>query len=503
MHLSLTSWAWIPLLIPVAQATSILLERGNVITFDEETLSPLVLRNASILIIDDTISAIFHPSRNDSVAVPDDVERIPADNDIISPGFVDTHRHVWQTVLRGLGADSTISEYLFRWANPQLSAESFDPEIMYYSQLMGLCEAQNSGVTTIVDNGSNTFSEVIAEAERDASIDSGIRTFWAYHIGNVYANFSVEDQIAVYRRFTADPRVQESLLSMGIGYEGFATLGANVTNTVLNLARDLNASVVETHYDGGNLGSYNSPALLQQLNFLNQSFPVIFVHSNRLTPRDIAVLRSYDHYTSFVPEFELHHGNDNYLPSLAQDRGSLSVGTHYSSSGDIVTQARMWLQTVRGWRLSSVMQEFKVPANNPMSVNQAFLLATRSGGLALGRPDLGVLRVGAKADIAVFDGTAPGMLGWQNAIAAVILHSNVGNVKHVLVDGQWRKRDGELLCAVNQTDVESRFLEAARRVQSFWEGVPPTVLEGVSPLAGSEYAILDEVDVTRRFDVDS
>ncbi|KAH9203541.1 metal-dependent hydrolase [Leptodontidium sp. 2 PMI_412] len=130
-----------------------------------------------------------------------------------------------------------------------------------------------------------------------------------------------------------------------------------------------------------------------------------------------------------------------------------------------------------------------------MSVNQAFLLATRSGGLALRRPDLGVIRVGAKADIVVYDGAAPGLLGWKNPVAAIILHSNLGNVKHVLVDGQWRKRDGELLCASNQTDVQSRFLQSARKMQTFWEGVPPTVLEGISPLGGMEFIALDDVDV--------
>ncbi|SPO06591.1 uncharacterized protein DNG_09281 [Cephalotrichum gorgonifer] len=53
-----------------------------------------------------------------------------------------------------------------------------------------------------------------------------------------------------------------------------------------------------------------------------------------------------------------------------------------------------------------------------MSVNQAFLLATRSGAQALRRPDLGVLKVGATADIVVFDGTATNLIGWRDPVAA-------------------------------------------------------------------------------------
>lgn len=68
-----------------------------------------------------------------------------------------------------------------------------------------------------------------------------------------------------------------------------------------------------------------------------------------------------------------------------------------------------------------------------MSVNQAFLLATRNGGLALRREDVGVVKVGAVADIVVFNGGSPNMLGWADPVAAIILHSNVGDVRDVMV----------------------------------------------------------------------
>jgi cytosine/adenosine deaminase-related metal-dependent hydrolase len=57
-----------------------------------------------------------------------------------------------------------------------------------------------------------------------------------------------------------------------------------------------------------------------------------------------------------------------------------------------------------------VLDRWQVPDSCPMSVNQAFLLATRNGGLALKRPDLGVIAPGAKADIVVFKGDYPNMI---------------------------------------------------------------------------------------------
>ncbi len=133
-----------------------------------------------------------------------------------------------------------------------------------------------------------------------------------------------------------------------------------------------------------------------------------------------------------------------------------------------------------------------------MSVNQAFLLATRQGALALRRPDLGAIRVGAKADLVVFDGRSPGMLGWADPVAAVILHANVGDVAHVLVDGKFRKRDGRLTYAKYPELVES-FLRSAAKIRAEVLARPLPVLTG--SFFGAEghsfYGNAKDVDVVR------
>jgi cytosine/adenosine deaminase-related metal-dependent hydrolase len=70
------------------------------------------------------------------------------------------------------------------------------------------------------------------------------------------------------------------------------------------------------------------------------------------------------------------------------------------------------------------------------------MLATRHGGLALRRPDLGIIAEGAKADLVVFSGNSFGLIGLADLVVVAILHSNVGDIQHVLVDGKSVKRDG-------------------------------------------------------------
>ena len=210
----------------------------------------------------------------------------------------------------------------------------------------------------------------------------------------------------------------------------------------------------------------NSPTHASERGFGESTIPVIFSHSGFVTAADIDALRTNGNYISITPENEMSEGHGQVTSQAVHDHASLGTDTNWNISGDVLHNARSWLQHVRATNYQKILDQGKTPRQNPMSVEDAFLLATRQGGRALHRNDIGVIQVGAKADLVCFDGESPNMVGWTNSIAAVVLHSNVGDIKHVLVGGEFRKRDGILVTHKERwEEIRRQFAEVARRIQ--------------------------------------
>ncbi|KAK7016355.1 hypothetical protein R3P38DRAFT_3203582 [Favolaschia claudopus] len=234
---------------------------------------------------------------------------------------------------------------------------------------------------------------------------------------------------------------------------------------------------------------------------LNSSIAFVFAHVDFLNPSGARLLREFNQYASITPESEMHYGLGHEASYLIQDQAALGVDTHFTFSIDIIGQMRIWLQATRERLYQETLDRFKIPASTPMSVRQAFLMGTRNGGLALKRPDLGVLREGAKADVVVFSTDAIGLIGWTDPIAAVVLHSNVGDIEDVYVDGQLVKQGGKLVVDWVEKGYAERLRASGVRFREELAKVNITTFEtgfkALSGLKNEDFADPFQVDVTR------
>lgn len=493
-HSLLTSLALLTLSGSAAAAKQTLLKGGDIISFDTASNSLKVIRNGCLLISGAQITQIS--ASNSCINVTRETEVVDTRGKIISPGFIDTHRHGWQTSLRAIGSNTTIAEYFQRYGEFGLSSTAFSADDIYISQLTGLYEAINAGVTTTLDHAHHTWSPEQSEAGLVASVASGGRVVWCYALHELGTTFTVEKQMEDLERLVSEGKWKTNggTVSMGLAYDMVATAPEAAVRAAWALASRLDLSAITIHFLGGPWGQFttNDPTTLNRYTLLNTSIPIVFSHATHATPSDAQLLRDTNQYISITPESESHFGHDHHL---IQDQAALGVDTHFTFSSDIITQARFWLQSTRRRLFSHALQQWKVPTNNPMSVNQAFLLATRNGGLALRRPDLGIIAVGAKADIVVIDGESPGMVGYADPIAAVILHAHVGDIEGVMINGEWKKVKGKLV-GVDWKETKGRFLESAKRIQKGFEETEWPEIEGVFA-PGIPYTKVDRVDVVR------
>ncbi|KAF2825800.1 Metallo-dependent hydrolase [Ophiobolus disseminans] len=480
----------------VAVQAATLFTGGTVVSWSNATNSLEIIRNGSVLVEGSTITAIYTGAPPNPL--PSNLTVVNSTNDIISTGFIDTHRHSWQTAFKTLGSNTTLLEYFSRYGSGSPAQSVFTPEDVYLGQLLGYYEALNAGVTTIVDYAHSMWSTEHAYAAVRGMTESGVRGVFAYQLAD-YRNFTWNASVGTFRRLADDENAFNLRVDLGVAYDGYSRTGGDAekrSSDVLNLARQHNVSLLTTHANGGVYGSPNSPEEIHRLGFLNQSqIPWIFAHASYISIQSQQLLRQTNHYISITPESEMHYGHDHPTSHLIQDQASLGVDTHFTFSTDILTQARIWLQHVRQTLYRDVVQRQKLPANNPMSVTQAFLLATRNGALALHRTDIGILAPAAKADLIIWNGRSPSMLGWSDPIAAIMLHASISDIKHVMVDGVFKKRDGRLVVE-GYEELQDRFLESVKRIQRVWGDMSRPVLQGISA-AGVGFDRTVEVDVVR------
>ncbi len=474
-----------------------LLTNTTIISSEPGTSSISVLRDSHLLIKGDTITHIS--SDLSSIPKDHDTETVDCSGKILCPGFVDTHRHVFQLAFRTLGPNATLAEYFFKYSPMCSSTSAWTADDIYISTLAGYADALNAGVTTLLDHAHNHWQKEVMQAGFNAAKDSGARVYWCYDpTGEGAEGWGYEDQVAELKFLNstvASSSTSPRLVKTGLAFDGLERADEQRIKQIKALIHDLDVPVMTTHYLGGPWpAGANSPSLADKHGLLDLPHTaVIFSHAGFIPDPDIDLLRTKNHFLSITPESEMHYGHGQVTSSKVQDHASLGIDTAWTFSGDLLTQARLWLQTNRLEGYGTLLKQGKIPKSSPMNVEQAFLLATRQGGLALRRDDIGVLKVGAKADIVVFDGEGPSMVGWRDAVAAVVLHANVGDIEGVMVGGEWRKRNGRLVGTFGGKEwreLKVEFAETARKVQDKMEKQEVTLPE---KFFGAEFGEAEKV----------
>ncbi|WP_112625305.1 amidohydrolase family protein [Micromonospora saelicesensis] len=412
----------------------VVFRNGLVLTMDD---AHTVLPGADVLVIGGRIAQV-----GVGLTAPDDALEIDATGGILMPGMVDTHRHLWQTAMRGYGADWTLTQY-FVWYYLE-SGKLFRPEDVYAGNLLGAIEAIDAGVTTTVDWSHGLQTPEHADAAVDALEAVDGRFVLAY--GNIQQGpweWATSPEFRDFHRRRVD----------GGKLAGFQ-LAFDVTGdpafperAAFEVARELGVAVT-TH--AGVWGATNDDGirLMHENGFMNPS--TVYVHAATLTHDSYNRIAATGGSVSVSTESEQSAGQ-GYPPTWQLRHHdipvSLSMDTSVWWSGDLFSAMRSTLGADRSREHLEAHAKQETITHCHLRAEQVVEWATRGGARALGMDaTIGALTPGRQADVVLIKNDAsPVMFPILNPHGHVVFQAQRADVHTVLVGGRVVKRDGRLV----------------------------------------------------------
>lgn len=422
-------------------STRTLLRGGTVIT---AARTGEVLPETDILIAaDGTIEAIG-PDLH-----VEDAEAVDVAGRIVLPGFVDTHRHTWQSVVRHVASDWSLTEYL-AGLHTGLS-KYFRPEDTYTGNYLGALEALDSGITTLLDWSHNLATPAHADAAVQALMDTGMRAVFAHGGGARQWGAplpSANDHPAADARRVRDQYFSSDagLVTMALALRGPQFTTPEVNAHDFRLARELDLRVT-VHVGDGYWGKSGPIRQLQRDGLLSDR--TTYVHCCTLGDDELQMIADSGGSASVAPDVEMQMGHG--FPATgrllrAGIRPTFSIDVCSSNGGDMFGTMRTAIGMQRALDNAPSVETGEVLERIGLSVAEVIRFATIDGANAVGLGHrTGSLEVGKAADIVVLDDRSLAITPLNNPIGAVVYSAHPGLVRDVFVQGNRVKKDGVLV----------------------------------------------------------
>lgn len=412
-----------------------LIKNGTVLTIDPALGQ---MENADILIEGGKIAQVGYG------VDATDCEVIDATGTIVMPGFVDSHRHLWQSVIRHIGSDWTHGQYL-TGVHLGLSGD-FRPQDTYIGNLLGALEALDGGITTLLDWSHNIDTPEHADAAVEALRASGMRSIFAH--GGGATMWQLPSTVAHTRDAL---RIQEQYFSSSdqLGTMAFALRGPqfstpDVAHEDWKLAQELGTRVT-VHNGDGEWGKRRPVAWMNEHGMLNEK--VTHVHCSSLAPDEFQMIADSGGSASVSADVEAQMGLGWPATGRLLDVGvrpSLSVDVCVSNGGDMFNAMKATIGIQRA--LDNAAEEHAGEQDRVRLTCQDVLeFATIEGARACGLDDvIGSLTPGKDADVILVRADGLGMAPLNNPSGALVYSGHPGLVDTVLVRGDVVKRHGVL-----------------------------------------------------------
>ena len=432
----------------------------------------IVIRNAYVMTMDaklgDLSDADVHVRDGAIAAVGRNIEAagalaIDGRGMIVLPGLVETHWHMWNTLLRSMSGDKREHGYFPTALN---LGKAYLPSDMYQGTRLAAAEALNGGITFVHDWCHNIRSPQYAEEDLRALRESGIRARFSYGAAQGHPadqTIDLADLDRLWRSWAAYSN--GGLLSLGLAWRGVST-GATGGVSAAAYRQDFDAArrlglPISVH--ANNRKGSDAIALLAREKFLGRDVQVI--HATWVSSEEIRALADNGCPVSLSPYTELRIGF-GFPPTSEFLAAGIPVGlsvdtTALSGSADMFAIMKA-IQNIENGR---ALNEFKLPARRVLE------LATIEGARSMGMGErIGSLAPGKRADLIMVNTRDVNLAVFSDPAHLLVEAAQPSNVDTVLVDGRILKRGGRLTVIDTRSIASdaSAALAAVRKRAGWW-----------------------------------
>jgi len=419
----------------------LLLRGGDVLSMDPEIGD---LYGGDVLIEDDRIASVAQ------TVEAADAEVIDASGCIVIPGFIDSHRHTWETVIRGIAPDVSLGGY-FDLVLDQL-APAYRAEDVYAGNYLGSLEAIDAGVTTVLDwSHINNTPEHADEAIRGLR-DAKLRAVYCYGNPNTsladwWYTSTLEAPEDIRRVRTQYFSSDGGLLTLAMGTRGPGFCTPEVVKHDWELARDVGAPISVHVGMGPYAGRFSMVKQLDDLGLLGDD--TTYIHCNYLSDEEFRLIADSGGKISISPTVEMIMGHGTPPTAKALQFGlrpSLSIDVVTTVPGDMFTQMRFLFAQDRLLAHEAAFAAGSEEEPKLLSSREVLEFATIEGARVCGLEErTGSLTPGKQADVVVLRCDHSNTWPVVDPVSTVVLQADTRNVDTVFVAGKPLKRNGTLV----------------------------------------------------------